>query len=616
MSLAVLDVSHNEITSLPVNLWVMPSLTTLNLSYNILTSLPFSSPLTPDSDPTGRTRDARGDWFSQAIERAVTPLPKLLSLDVSHNEIPAAGVDHEHLPAGLTKIDLSFNPLGNASVLVKALSRLVNLQEFRAELAAIADDSFPADILMTDASSVPPFSRLRLLDVGETQVTQPVIEAAFRPALVKQKLEFEITNEPPKDGVLRMIVGKKVVKEAWELEIERRTRLRNVRHTHTKSQQSNGSASAQETRAVSPVKEQWEVDADQMMLTDGAKRRAKAAAAAEATADLSLPSTSALVIPKKLQPAKEQWEVEAEQGLLTAGGRRRARAQAALAAAAASGALANASALPTPAASPTTATHPTSADALCHPKHYDASSNTLTLPASAPPSRALHSRSVSLAPKFPPSKSTSESTSESLAIPVPTLPLAAIISQSFADTLQALILSQRRMDPSFSLPTGQNGPFLPHLQELRLDNCNLNNHVPICAEGSNEDFSSARTSEPLLPTISKLFPSLKDLDLSYNNLTSAALTEDILSEIILASDEGASVRRAGLRQLHLRGNRITDVDSFQSVAKLFKGHKGKSDVDTFKLEELDLRDNEISKLAPELGLMPLDVLLVDGNVYV
>lgn len=176
------------------------------------------------------------------------------------------------------------------------------------------------------------------------------------------------------------------------------------------------------------------------------------------------------------------------------------------------------------------------------------------------------------------------------------------------------------MDPSFSLPSSQIGPFLPRLGELRLDNCNLNDTVPICAEGATNgaDFTPTRTNEPLVPTIARLFPSLKTLDLSYNNLTSAALTEDVLSHIVLASDapgDDSSARRAGLRQLVLRGNRITDVDSFQSVAKLFKGYKEKKDVETFKLEELDLRDNEIAKLSPELGLLPLDVLLVDGNVF-
>ncbi|THH21430.1 hypothetical protein EUX98_g8389 [Antrodiella citrinella] len=607
MSLAHLDLSHNEFTSLPSNLWVMPSLTMLNLSYNLFATLPFSAPLTPSSNPQSRTVDSRGDWYEEAITRASTPLPKLTSLNVSHNELTASGFDHGHLPASLTKLDISFNPLGNSTILLQALAKLVNLQELRAELANIADDSFQVDMLVTGASAMQPFPRLRLLDVGHTQVTLPVIEAAFRPALIKQKLEYDLTNEPPQEGVLQIVVGKKVIKEAWELEIERRTRLRNARHTRTDSVQSSGTTVSNGTRAATPKgggKESWEIDAEQGLLTEGGKRRQRAAAAAQAAADLSLPPSATSSTAKTVQPVKEAWEIEAEQGLSTAGGRRRARALAAVAAA-----EDPTSTEPSPTASPTTSSHVSATDALSSPQYYNSTAKSLTLPPSSLPSRAAHFRSFSLAPKIPPSGSMSDF---SLAIPTPTLPLTTIVSSSFSDSLSTLILSQRRMDTSFNLPTSQ-GPFLPHLGELRLDNCSLNDTVPICKDGT-----SARTNEPLLPTLARLFPSVKILDLSYNNLTSAAFGEDVLANIILASDadDGSSPRRAGLRQLILRGNRITEVDSFQSVAKLFKGYKEKKDVETFKLEELDLRDNEIAKLSPELGLLPLDVLLVDGNVYV
>ena len=98
--------------------------------------------------------------------------------------------------------------------------------------------------------------------------------------------------------------------------------------------------------------------------------------------------------------------------------------------------------------------------------------------------------------------------------------------------------------------------------------------------------------------------------MSYNALTSAALGKDVLIGLIMASAQDTA-SRAGLRHLRLRGNRITTLDGFQEVAEIFKGHRSVPD---WKLEELDLRDNEISKLPPELGLLPLDVLLVDGNV--
>ena len=53
------------------------------------------------------------------------------------------------------------------------------------------------------------------------------------------------------------------------------------------------------------------------------------------------------------------------------------------------------------------------------------------------------------------------------------------------------------------------------------------------------------------------------------------------------------------------------LDGLQGVAEMFKGNRV---VPEWKLEELDLRDNEIGRLPPEVGLLPMDVFLVDGNV--
>ena len=72
-----------------------------------------------------------------------------------------------------------------------------------------------------------------------------------------------------------------------------------------------------------------------------------------------------------------------------------------------------------------------------------------------------------------------------------------------------------------------------------------------------------------------------------------------------------SPHRKGLRHLRLRGNRISDLDGFLGLAEAFKGNR---DVVDWMLEELDVRDNEIGKLPPELGLLPMDVFLVDGNM--
>ncbi|KAF7793723.1 hypothetical protein EIP86_004839 [Pleurotus ostreatoroseus] len=620
-SLASLDLSHNELVSLPANLFALPNLTNLNLSHNALTSLPFVLPFaSSDANPLARTRDPRGDWYCESITRATVPLPKLVALNVSNNQITAASIDHKagQLPAALTKLDLSVNPLGKSVSLLRALAKLEHLHEIRCEKADIGDDSFPVDLLGSNAGGS--FPALTLLDLGETNVTRPVIEVALVPSAIKQQLDFEVTTQDPKHGTLRIIIGKKIVKEAWEVEAERRVagRGRGTRHAPAPSDVS---------ATPTTLKEDWELEAEQGLLTEGAKRRARAAAAAAAS-DPSSPATSAPAAARTTQSntpfkpraravEKEAWEIEAEQGLLTAGGRRRARAAAAAAALSVSTSSLRS---PSDPGSATSASPTRSApSALSQPQYYTAATQTLVLPTSVAPSKSQHMRSFSSAPTS--AQVAQAKAVPGLAIPTPTLPLVAILSQSFAHSLKVLTLTNRRMDPSFSLPSLDSaegsGPFLPCLEELSLEGCSLGNTVPVSrsTDGSS-DLASSRKNEPLLPLITKLFPSLRTLDLSYNTLKSEALDKDTLADLILASDPNDSLNRTsrkGLRHLRLRGNRITELDGFQGLAEMFKGNR---DVPTWKLEELDLRDNEVGKLPAEIGLLPLDVFLVDGNVYV
>lgn len=159
---------------------------------------------------------------------------------------------------------------------------------------------------------------------------------------------------------------------------------------------------------------------------------------------------------------------------------------------------------------------------------------------------------------------------------------------------------------------------LPCLEELNLEGCGLSDLVSVSRQvaGAESGITTPpRSSEALLPLLATLFPSLRTLNLSYNALTSSSLTMDNLSSLILSStpDTTHSQKpiRKGLKHLRLRGNRLTDLDGLQGVAELFKGNR---EVSTWKLDEFDVRDNEIGKLPPELGLLPLDILLVDGNV--
>ncbi|KAK0205057.1 hypothetical protein DFS33DRAFT_1258549 [Desarmillaria ectypa] len=542
-SLTTLDLSHNSLSALPPTIFSLPELATLNLAHNQLTSLPFNAPF---SDGNSRIGYISTDPFAPAVNRSITPLPRLIILDVSHNKLASDTMDIPNIPTALTKLDISSNPLGinNSATrqLLRKLGTLSGLKELRLEHAEIGDDAFPSDF-----SSGPIFPRLHLLDVGETAVTRDAIKAALRG--LEQDISYDLTAEEPCEGTICVLVGKKVIREQWELEAERRAKSRFIRN-------------------------------------------------AEPSEKTGLKTSTS----EKVETVKEGWEIEAEQGLLTEGGKRRAQAQAAAAVLVSEFAPLPVLGHGTP-SSKSSSGH--SAFSLATSQCYSETTQTLTLPPSVPPPKSAHSRAFSLA--FHPSSSSSLSPTE-IAIPTPTLPLASIATEAFAENLRVLILVNRRMDRSFSLPI-KDGPFLPHLEELNLEGCSLADQVPVSLSDASSPSTTTpnHTNESLLPLLTRLFPSLQTLNLSYNAISSSCLTTDALSSLILCTSQ-----RKGLKRLELRGNKITTLDGLQGIAELFKGHR---DVPGWKLDELDLRDNEIGKLPPELGLLPLDVFLVDGNLF-
>ena len=574
-ALTVLDLSHNSLTALPDNLFALPELTTLNLSHNLLPGLPFNSPFAKTGGRSLSNQYSSGIFFTPAVARASTSLPRLVVLDVSYNQISAIAID-ETIPISLTKIDLSGNPLGPSQSLLRILASLKRLKELRLEKAEIGNDSFPPT-LFSDA----PFPNLRLLDVSETQVSLEPVKDALK--LLKQEVNFDFATEDPPDGVTRVLVGKRIIKEPWELELERRAKARAANTTSFNDdwttpappQRSNDQASATNSTPKSKTTTEPVVDTIKI----GNK-----------------PSTKVV---------KEVWEIEAEQGLLTEGGRRRARA----AAAAAQSQNSVNIGLGIPSANSSSPPPLSPGSGLSNSQYFTLSTQTLRLPPSAPPTKSAgHSRAFSLAAPTSSALSSGSFRTSDISVPAPTLPLAVIISQPFAQTLRVLILANRRMDRSFALPAspGSISGFLPCLEELDLEGCNLTDLVTVYPDSTSGRSTPPRSTELILPTLAKLFPSLRTLNLSYNALTNKSLTPDALSALILASPH-----RKGLRHLRLGGNKISELDGFLNLAEAFKGNRN---VPEWKLEELDLRDNEIGKLPPELGLLPLDVFLVDGNM--
>ena len=573
-ALTVLDLSHNSLTALPDNLFALPELTTLNLSHNLLPGLPFSAPFAASEGRSQSNQYTSGIFFTPAVVRASTPLPHLVVLDVSYNRISASSIN-ETMPVSLTKLDLSGNPLGPCQSLLRNLASLKRLKELRFEKSEIGNDSFVSTLFSTA-----PFPNLRLFDVSETQATLESVKAALK--LVEQKLDFDFSAEEPPDGILRVLVGKRIIKEPWELELERRAKARVMNTTSfvddwatpAPPQPSNNQASATNSVPFS-----------------------------ETTAE---PVSDLVETPNKppTEVVKEAWEIEAEQGLLTEGGRRRARAIAAQ-----SQHCTNIG-LDMPSSTKSSSPPPSSpGSGLNSPQYFTSSTQTLRLPPSVPPAKSAgHSRNFSLAAPTLSALSSGTSGTGDISVPTPTLPLSDIITQPFAQTLRILTLANRRMDRSFALPSspGSISGFLPCLEELDLEGCNLADLVAVHLDSSSGRPTSPRSTEPVLPTLAKLFPSLQTLNLSYNTLTNASLTSEALSTLILTSPH-----RKGLRHLRLRGNKFSELDGFLNLAEAFKGNRN---VPEWKLEELDLRDNEIGKLPPELGLLPLDVFLVDGNM--
>lgn len=537
-----------------------------------------------------RLRQRKGnDFFSPDIRRADKPLPSLHVLDVSSNRLAATGINYT-IPASLVKFDLSSNPLGpDTRSLILQCSRLSNLKELLLNQTDIDNDAFPEGLFSSESL---PYPRLQSLDLGETKVTAITVRSVF--ASTSKELNFDITSstqEPP-EGTIKVAVGKRIVKEAWELEVERRAERRRGRSIPSEAGFAGGEDKAPGSEAI--LKEPREHDPQ---LIEGQRRIAQACTSAHTEELRRVVQPPLVVNDPRHKPGlvKEAWEVEAEEGLTVGAQRlRRAklaaqRAEALIEGRAESKIISNNLDAPQPPHS------------LAASKYYVVGERVLALPPSSVPTKSfMHTRSFSV------SHSTTPGPPSDLAVPTPTLPLSYILEDpSITATLRVLKLDKRRLDISFSLPPLTSSPvegFLPKLEELSFGNCGLGDTISYF-EG---DDPSRRKSEPTLLLLAKLFPSILTLNLTFNNLTSHGLTASNLSELLLH-------KATPLRQLELSGNRITDLEGFVGLAGMFKGNR---EVPEWKMETLDLRDNEIGKLPAELGLLPLDVFLVEGNTYV
>jgi hypothetical protein len=301
LCLTSLDLSHNTLTSLPPALFALPRLISLDISHNVLASLPFSAPFSAKGESYTAfmgSKDRR-DAFAPVLARSNVPLPALHTLKAGHNKLTADAVDAAMLPAGLSILDLSANPLGGGAFrgrqLVAAFATLGKLEELKLTRAEVSDDAFPAATLPSAS-----FQALRLLDLSETAATAPALAAFMAPT--KRELDFESTSASPRPGVVRVLVGKTLVREPWEIEADRRMRAK-------RGAQEAAAAALVEAQAAAAAKEEQATN----VLSLGAR---------------PVVNTPAQPAAEKKPVMKEAWELDAEAGLHTAAGRRRARAAA------------------------------------------------------------------------------------------------------------------------------------------------------------------------------------------------------------------------------------------------------------------------------------------------
>jgi Leucine-rich repeat (LRR) protein len=514
-SLVNLDLSHNALIALPPHIFSLPALSLLDISHNAFTALPFNIPFESATSPLAPTRRSNDFFSAPELVRATCPLPNLASFDASHNKIVSSAIHRGALPQNLRTFNLACNPLGDIAELLTSLSALAHLVDLRMSRCDIDDTSFPASLL--SSASTPIFPKLTILDLEETHATQATVSRALSD--LSQTIDFEasitdVGTVPP--GILAVAVGKRIVREAWEIEADRHVqRLREKR---------------------------------------------------------SAVNLGGIPTPELPQPLPQSTEVE--QGLLPNDARSHPRAE----------------------STSQIAQGPETDGATAVPSHtapvlrryWDPRTLTLTLPPS---------------PGRPTRHNAGASTEEEI-LPRATLPLSLIATQPFAETLRILELRGRHAEPAFVLPTPNGQSLLPQLETLSLEGCALSDAIP----GASTADSGA------LGVLAQLFPGLRNLELGYNNFTGNLVARNVLEQVLFAGKGG----HAGLRRLGLCGNRIEELHGLRELARVVFGTDAASERVELRakwtLEELDVRENSIAGLPGELGLLPLDLFLVDGNL--
>ncbi|KAM0756021.1 L domain-like protein [Meredithblackwellia eburnea MCA 4105] len=195
----------------------------------------------------------------------------------------------------------------------------------------------------------------------------------------------------------------------------------------------------------------------------------------------------------------------------------------------------------------------------------------------------------------------------------PSLPFAAIARWGWGESLTTLDLRSNR---ALGIRAWA-GIVLPHLMELNLADNRLEDEVRGCLrgeeggdDGQGQGEGHGQGGVGLWELVAMVAPRLRVLDLSVNRLKSLNGVRRVL-----LPDPGEGGVGTGLVELLLSENQLEDVAGLCEVAEELDLGGGDAR-GRWKCNVLDLRQNNISRLPPTLGKLPLTVqLLVDGNTF-
>ncbi|KAG8864816.1 hypothetical protein FRB96_003402 [Tulasnella sp. 330] len=552
--LVTLDLTGNEFESWPTCVNALQGLERLDLGRNRLRELIFAGE-------------------QQHRDTSTSIMPSLKSLNLSHNSMTASSIlpSVTSLPTKLTILDLSFNPLGSAEDLIVVLGRsscgssLVELGMRKTELEA---NTFPPKVDGDVNTTSPIFAALKKWDLSENAwIEEPSLREWLNALSVGSK-ETIFVN-PGKAGsltsaaatALTIQIGKPDTRELWEIEAEERAqRLKDQMAAAKKGNEDDGG----ELPGL------------------GGSRKPPVFAGGRRRMNPPPPVASSEVAEEK----DDAWsdDLHTEAGRLR---KRLADAEAAAETSSSSNSTNGASSASVPKQTPLD-------------KYFIAASNTLTLPASK--KTLAHNRHVSL------TFAKSGSSSSDPSVPSESVPLGIIACHEWSTKLKVLKLSNRRADSSVSFLgmadcVSASMLRMERVDEVWLDGCGLGDSVRV--KRSMADGVEDVKEELLLELLAQTFPALAMLNLDDNRMTT---TKGVGG---LFFPEGVAAHGRGLKVLRMQGNAINDVDGLVEVAERF----GRGESDGWRGEEVDVRNNQIPKLPPVLGLLQLDVFLVEGNAF-